>query len=121
MKYLIHCSKCEYVDGRNYITNSQCPCCLAPLIIDDEVEDDNIAKDIEREEGDIIDHIGTGNSTKKDFTIEEILEMDAINKMEESIKDLGHSRTWLAIESIVNPLHRVKMRMNFFKTGGKIP
>ena len=62
------------------------------------------------------------NLPRKDYyTIDEIVEMDLVESVSETIKNIGHKRTWECIERLVNAKQRGRFRMLFIKAGGKIP
>jgi hypothetical protein len=58
------------------------------------------------------------NEDKDHYTIEDVLKMDLIRSMENTIKSVGHKRTWESIERITNAKQRIIFRQGFFKAGG---
>ena len=55
---------------------------------------------------------------QKTYTIKDVIDMDLIRSMKDSIKGIGGERTWGAIESICNAKTRVIFRQAFFTAGG---
>lgn len=61
-------------------------------------------------------------SPKKDYyTLGEVIEMDLIKGIEDSIKGIGHKRTWEAIEALSNAKQRIVFRKAFEMAKGIVP
>ena len=57
----------------------------------------------------------------KTYTLEEVIEIDLIKSIEDTIKSIGHKRTWESIENIKNAKQRTLFRRGFLKAQGQIP
>ena len=101
MRYFLVCDNCGWSKEANIIIYNKCPNCNYNLYIEDEYEDDNISEAIISENNLVAEKI-------------------AVEKMQGTIKDIGHERVWECIESFGNAMTRLSYRILFFKAGGRI-
>lgn len=60
------------------------------------------------------------NTDKEFYTLKEVIEMDLIRSMVNTLNTIGDKRTWLCIERMTNAKQRIVFRQGFFKAGGKV-
>ena len=57
----------------------------------------------------------------KIYSIKDIIDMDLVSSIEDTIVNVGNDRTWESIEKIINAKQRLAFRQAFLKAGGTIP